>query len=161
MEGRPHRVGPSSWLGHGDLSWRPGLGYAESAMDRDALRQLLWVFLAGGTGASLRVVLGGLIDGHLAERLPYAGTLVVNLVGCFAIGVAAAALPPGTARTAIVGGLLGGFTTYSAFALFSYELIRDERLGVLALQLGLHLVLGILLAAAGMGLGRAVFSPGE
>lgn len=130
-------------------------------MDRDALRQLLWVFLAGGTGATLRVVLGGLLDGRFAERLPYVGTLVVNLIGCFAIGVAAAVIPPGTARTAIVGGLLGGFTTYSAYALFSYELIRDERLGVLALQIGLHLVLGILLAAAGMMVGRAFVPAGD
>lgn len=137
------------------------LGYAKIVMVRDELRQLLWVFLAGGTGATLRVMLGGLIDARLAERLPYTGTLAVNLLGCFAIGVAAAAIPPGTARTAVVGGLLGGFTTYSAFALFSYELIKQERLGVLALQIGLHLGLGLLLAAAGMALGRAfVPAPG-
>ncbi|MCA9651461.1 MAG: CrcB family protein [Myxococcales bacterium] len=131
-------------------------------MGRDALRQLLWVFLAGGTGATLRVVLGGLLDARLGERFPYVGTLVVNLIGCFAIGLAAAVLPAGTPRTAIIGGLLGGFTTYSAFALFSFELVRDERLGVLALQIGLHLSLGILLAAAGMALGRMLVpSPGE
>lgn len=138
------------------------LGYATVVVVRDELRQLLWVFLAGGTGATLRVVLGGVIDARLAERLPYTGTLVVNLIGCFAIGVAAAAIPAGTARTAVVGGLLGGFTTYSAFALFSYELIKQQRLGVLTLQVGLHLSLGILLAAAGMALGRAfVPAPGS
>lgn len=128
---------------------------------RDALPPLLWVFLAGGLGATLRVVLGGWIDARWSSRLPYTGTLVVNLAGCLAIGVAAAALPAGPVRTAVVGGLLGGFTTYSAFALFSYELIRDQRLGVLAAQLGLHLVLGIACAAAGLALGRAAFgAPG-
>ena len=120
---------------------------------------LVWVFLAGGLGATLRVVLAGVVDVRLSERLPYAGTLVVNLVGCLAIGVAAAAIPPGTVRTAVVGGLLGGFTTYSAFALFSYELIRDERLGVLAAQIGLHLVLGVVCVAVGMMLGRVAFGP--
>lgn len=125
---------------------------------REAL-PLVWVFLAGGVGATLRVVLAGLIDARWSARLPHVGTLVVNMAGCFAIGVAAAAIPPGTARTAVLGGLLGGFTTYSAFALFSYELLRDQRLGVMLGQIGLHLVLGIVCAAAGMALGRAAFGP--
>lgn len=121
-----------------------------------ALGTLAWVFLAGGAGAVLRVVLAGLVDVRLSARLPFAGTLVVNLIGCFVIGVAAVVLPAGTLRTAVVGGLLGGFTTYSAFALFSYELLRDERLGVLALQIGLHVVLGVACVAAGMAVGRLV-----
>lgn len=120
---------------------------------------LVWVFLAGGLGATLRVVLGGMLEQQWGERLPHVGTLLVNLIGCFAIGVAAAAIPPGTARTAVLGGLLGGFTTYSAFALFSYDLLSDGRVGVLAAQLGLHLSLGIALAAAGVAAGRAVFGP--
>lgn len=138
-----------------------GLGYARrmGSGSREALRPLLWVFLAGGVGATLRVVLAGLIDARWSDRLPYVGTLVVNMAGCLAIGVAAAAIPPGTARTAVVGGLLGGFTTYSAFALFSVELFHDERLGTLVTQIGLHLVLGMVCAAAGLALGRAVFGP--
>ncbi len=123
----------------------------------DALRQLLWVFLAGGTGAALRVVLAAAIDERWSSRLAHVGTLSVNMIGCFAIGVAAAAIPPGTLRTTILGGLLGGFTTYSAFALFSHDLIREQRLSVMALQIGIHIVLGIVLAAAGVALGRAVF----
>jgi len=122
-----------------------------------ALGSLVWVFLAGGVGATLRVVLAGLVDARLSARLPqlpHAGTLVVNVIGCLVIGVVAVVLPPGTLRTAVVGGLLGGFTTYSAFALFSYELLRDERLGALAAQIGLHLVLGVTCVAVGMGLGR-------
>lgn len=129
---------------------------------REALRPLLWVFLAGGVGATLRVVIAGFIDARWADRLPYVGTLVVNMIGCFAIGMAAAALPPGTTRTAVLGGLLGGFTTYSAFALFSYELLDQGRLGVLTAQLVLHLTIGIACAAGGMALGRAVFgAPGS
>ena len=127
---------------------------------RQALGPLLWVFLAGGVGAVLRVVLAGGIDVRLSARLPYAGTLVVNLIGCLLIGVVAVAVPAGTLRTAVVGGLLGGFTTYSAFALFSYELYRDERLGVLALQVGLHLGLGVLAVAAGVALGRLALPTG-
>ncbi len=119
-------------------------------------RQLVWVFLAGGLGASLRVGLAAAIDARYAERLPFVGTLAVNMLGCLAIGAAAAMIPAGTARTAIVGGLLGGFTTYSAFALFSYELLSEERYPVLGLQVATHLVLGIVCVWAGLSLGRGL-----
>ena len=124
------------------------------------LRQLVWVFLAGGAGASLRVALGQLLDARWGERLPHVGTLVVNLIGCLLIGLAAGSIPTGTARTALVGGLLGGFTTYSAFALFSYELLRDDRIGVLVVQIATHLVLGVGCVWVGLSLARAVFGPG-
>ena len=119
-------------------------------------RQLVWVFLAGGTGATLRVVLAALIDERWSARLPFVGTLVVNMLGCLLIGVAAAWMPAGTARTAIVGGLLGGLTTYRAFALFSVELLRDDKVAVLGLQVGTHVILGMLCVWAGLVLGRAL-----
>lgn len=125
---------------------------------RETLGPLLWVFLGGGTGATLRVVLAGFIDARGPSRLPHTGTLVVNMIGCLAIGVAAVALPAGTVRTAVVGGLLGGFTTYSAFALFSVELLRDERLGSLFAQVGLHVVVGMACVFAGMAAGRVAFA---
>ena len=121
----------------------------------------MWVFVAGGTGAALRVLLGTWIDHRWSASLPYAGTLVVNMIGCFAIGVAAQVLPPGPVRTAIIGGLLGGFTTYSAFALFSHELLTSGRHAVLALQIGLHLAAGIGCVAAGLGVARMVTGNGE
>mgnify|MGYP007130773177 CR=1 FL=1 len=80
---------------------------------RQDLTPLLWVFLAGGVGATLRVVLGGLVDVRLSSRLPHAGTLVVNMLGCLAIGVAAVALPAGVGplereRYAVTGGYVVG-----------------------------------------------------
>jgi CrcB protein len=123
-------------------------------------RQLLWVFLAGGLGASLRVLLTEFVDERLAERVPFIGTFVVNMVGCFAIGVAASVLAEGVTRTAVIGGLLGGFTTYSSFALLSVELARTDRTGFLLVQIVAHLALGMLCAAAGLWVGRAMASPG-
>ena len=88
----------------------------------------------------------------LAARLPHAGTLVVNLLGCLAIGALAAALAPGPARTVVVVGLLGGFTTYSSFALLSVELAQTDRLGALAVQLGAHVLGGMLMVVLGAAL---------
>lgn len=120
-------------------------------------RGLVWVFMAGGLGATLRVAIATTIDARWSARLPHVGTLVVNMLGCLAIGIAAAAMPPGTARNAVIGGLLGGFTTYSAFALFSVELAGDAKLAVLAVQIITHLVLGILCVWLGQSIGRAAF----
>lgn len=121
----------------------------------------LGIFVAGGLGALGRVALAGVLEPRLTERLPHAGVLVVNLLGCLAIGFAAVALTSGPWRTIVMGGLLGGFTTYSAFALFGVELAHAARWGVLATQLALHLgggFAGVLLGAAlarALGLAKA------
>lgn len=111
--------------------------------------QWLALFAAGGAGACLRFALGTRLDVALATRLPHVGTLVVNLLGCLAIGALAAALAPGPTRTIVLVGLLGGFTTYSSFALLSVELAQTDRLGVLAIQLGAHILGGMLMVALG------------
>ena len=105
---------------------------------------LQWVglFAAGGVGVCLRWWLARLVDGA-GWGLPHAGTLVVNLVGCLAIGALAAGLAPGPLRTILLVGLLGGLTTYSSFALLSVELAEAGRWAPLAWQLGLHVLGGL------------------
>ncbi len=111
--------------------------------------QWLGLFAAGGVGVCLRFALSSRVDVALAARLPHVGTLLVNLLGCLAIGVLGAALAPGPPRTITVVGLLGGFTTYSSFALLSVELAQDGRWGALSWQLGVHLLGGVLLVVVG------------
>ena len=122
-------------------------------------RTLLWIFAAGGLGASLRVILTGFIDAYWSEKVPFVGTFVVNMVGCFAIGLAAASMSEGLPRSALIGGMLGGFTTYSSFALLSVELTRTDRPGWLIAQVAGHIVLGMLCCAAGLWIGRAIAGP--
>jgi CrcB protein len=118
--------------------------------------QLVGVFVAGGAGAVLRVVLSNAIDASWSERLPFAGTLVVNLLGCLVIGIAAAVLSATHWRTIVLGGLLGGFTTYSAFALFSVTLGEGQRWGMLAGQIAAHVIGGIVCVCAGFWLARTL-----
>jgi CrcB protein len=83
-----------------------------------ALMVLLWVMIAGGVGSGARYLVGHWAAARLDPSFPY-GTLIVNLLGCFAVGLvaqlaSAAAWSP-ELRAAVTTGFLGGFTTYSSF----------------------------------------------
>jgi CrcB protein len=127
---------------------------AEANAQLGTVTQWVGVFVAGGLGAALRVALAGWIEPLALARLPHAGVLLVNLLGCLAIGFAAVALSEGPWRPIVLGGLLGGFTTYSAFALFSVELGQTGRFGVLVAQIGLHVLGGIACVLVGSALAR-------
>ncbi|MBL9101674.1 MAG: CrcB family protein [Myxococcales bacterium] len=119
------------------------------------------LFAAGGCGVCLRHALAATLDqrfeaGAIGRAMPNGGMLTVNLIGCLAIGVLAAALPAGTARTVVIVGLLGGFTTYSSFALVTVELAGAGRWLAFAWQLGLHVFGGMLMVALGAWLARAL-----
>ncbi len=130
-------------------------GKEEASLSNALARQLLWVFLAGGAGATLRVLLAAVVDRGLAERLPNVGVLAANLIGCLMIGAMSVLIPTGPWRAVVLGGFLGGFTTYSAFALFTVELAEHGRYGVLSTQIGLHLVGGVVCVLIGAAVARA------
>ena len=91
----------------------------------------LWIALGGALGSVARFALAGWIGRGWGEGFPW-GTVVVNVLGCFAIGFFAAATssggrwPGGAAgRAFFMTGVLGGFTTFSSFSLQTLELARD------------------------------------
>lgn len=115
----------------------------------------LLVGLGGFLGAIARYKLGAAIThGTGLVRFPI-GTFAVNLVGCLAIGLLAGVVARyhvlGTeARLFLFTGLLGGFTTFSAFGLESVELLRRGELAVAGLYAGGSVFAG--LAAVWLGL---------
>ncbi len=113
------------------------------------------VFVLGGVGAVVRVVLASAVDRAAGTILPHAGTLAVNLLGCFLFGLLGALLS-GTARVVVLGGLLGALTTYSTFAWLLTDLGREGRIAVLGLQLVLHLVGGLASVLLGLAVARAI-----
>jgi CrcB protein len=117
------------------------------------MTQLL-VAAAGALGTLLRYELGMLLLRRIGADFPY-GTLAVNLIGSCALGVVAEALRgqsvAGVDLRLVLGvGLLGGFTTYSAFNLELFRMIEQHALGRAAAYLALTLV-GCL-AAGGAGI---------
>lgn len=92
--------------------------------------QLLLVVCGGGLGAGLRYLLGAGLGGVLATPWP---TLAINLAGSLAIGLLVGSQlgAPWFAawgKHLLATGLLGGFTTYSAFALDTVHLLGEGRL---------------------------------
>jgi CrcB protein len=117
--------------------------------------EYLAVALGGAAGSVLRYALSTFFRTAVPGSFPL-GTLVVNLLGSFLIGLCAAWLERGMPwiRPWLMAGFLGGFTTFSAFSLENMKLLRD---GHLATALGytlLSVCAGILLAFAGYALAR-------
>lgn len=122
--------------------------------------RLLAVALGGALGAVLRVAVAELAKARLGDGLPY-GTLLVNVVGSFAIGMLAALLlRPGVAEPRwaafLIPGLLGGFTTFSAYSLEVVRLVEQGRPGAAVGYAGVSVLAGVFAAAAGVGIGRLV-----
>jgi len=92
--------------------------------------RVLLVGVGGFVGSVLRYWLSGLAQGTASRSTFPVGTLAVNVVGCVAIGVLAELaeargfLTP-ERRALLVVGLLGGFTTFSAFANETVNALRD------------------------------------
>ncbi len=119
---------------------------------------LLQVALGGALGASARYLAGIAATRALGRDLPW-GTFLVNVAGSFLMGVLIAVLARrgGTAALPFLAvGVLGGFTTFSTFALDAVTLWERGQAGhALAYVLG-SVILSILALFAGLTLARAV-----
>ncbi len=116
------------------------------------------VGLAGLTGTLCRYWLSGAVVRRHGEEFPW-GTLVVNVAGCFLVGLLYHLLQERghageTARAAVLVGLLGGFTTFSSYGLQTFALLRDGRVGLAAANVVASNLLGVLMVYAGYALAR-------
>jgi len=120
----------------------------------------VWVGVAGFFGAMARYQLDGLIGRHTDSAFPW-GTLVINLSGCFVLGLLSTLLvgrfvTDATVRTALTVGFLGAYTTFSTFSLQAVRLTEDGAVGLACLYVAASVVVGLAAAWAGMSAGRAV-----
>jgi CrcB protein len=120
--------------------------------------RLFLIGLAGFVGTLRRYWLSGVVARRYGETFPL-GTLVVNLTGCFLVGLLFYILQERfvvnpTARTVILIGLLGGFTTFSSFGLQTFTLLQDGELGLAALNLTASNFIGLALVWVGYTLAR-------
>ena len=113
------------------------------------------VFVGGGLGALLRYGVGKWTLAWFGAGFPV-GTLAVNVAGSLAIGLAIGALEGvgQPARLFFVTGVLGGFTTFSAFSLDALTLWQRSQPGTALLYVTLSLVLSLGAVALGYMLSR-------
>lgn len=90
------------------------------------MKTVLGIFLGAGCGAVARYALQMLFF-KIWPAFP-AGTMIINLTGCFTMGLILSfwsRTPPSQELRGLIGvGILGGFTTFSAFAGESLEMLR-------------------------------------
>jgi len=126
-----------------------------------SLTLILLAAAGGAIGAALRH-LTNILCGHLfGSSFPW-GTIAVNVVGSLAMGLLFAALAvrwnaPLEVRTLLATGVLGGFTTFSAFSMdFAALVERKAYLGAAGYASG-TVALCFVAVFAGLALGRAIF----
>ncbi|MCM2309798.1 MAG: fluoride efflux transporter CrcB [Steroidobacteraceae bacterium] len=118
--------------------------------------EFLWVGLGGLLGSIVRYAVAIGIGGTEPDRFPWA-TFVVNCIGCLLIGLLAgwfASAPvPEAARLFLITGVLGGFTTFSAFGLESLSLMRNGELALALLYILSSVLVGVLAVWIGVRIG--------
>lgn len=124
------------------------------------MSKLLFIALGGAAGALLRYSVSGAAYKFFDGVLPW-GTLLVNLIGCFAIGFLwqifeYLASSPNT-RAFVFVGILGAFTTFSTYGLETFNLFREGEVKFALLNILASNVLGIALVIAGFIASRFLF----
>jgi CrcB protein len=110
------------------------------------LLKYLFVGIGGFVGSVARFWVGSYIGGKMGARFPY-GTFVVNISGSFLIGLILTLMAEKTdwnpdLRYLIPIGLIGGYTTFSAFEYETFRLFQDGQLLTAALNVTLSVVIG-------------------
>ena len=123
---------------------------------------LAWVAFGGALGAVGRYLAVAAIAGLMGGAFPY-GTLAVNVAGCLVLGLLAeamAAVWPASQemRAFLVAGLLGAFTTFSAFSLDTVDLVERGHLAAAAAYVLASVALSILALAVGLKAMRLVLA---
>jgi CrcB protein len=121
------------------------------------MKALLLVALGGALGSVARFKLSGYVLHHTIDwRFP-AGTFAVNVIGCLAAGVLAGLAEKhdmfsADTRLLLFTGILGGFTTFSAFGLETMFLLKRGEVLIAAANVILSVTAGLLALWLGLGL---------
>lgn len=127
------------------------------------MNRYLMVMLGAAVGGLARYVVGTAVLQRFTARFPEnvfpLGTVVVNVTGCFLIGILMTLFvergdPNPNLRLLLVTGVLGGYTTFSSFAWESFEAVDREQIWIGLANIMLSIVLGYLAVWCGSLLAR-------
>lgn len=120
--------------------------------------RFFWICLGGAAGTGARYLISGWALAILGTGFPW-GTLAVNAIGSFLIGgilhvgLTTQILPP-AARLALTTGVMGGFTTYSAFNYESLKYFQDGAWLLGVTNIVVMVMVCLAAGAAGLGITR-------
>lgn len=126
------------------------------------MNSIFAVAVGGAIGAVLRYLLNIEVTRTLGAHFPW-GILIVNLVGCFVMGAIAEGFAlkfsaPQEIRSFMMTGILGGFTTFSAFALDAGNMIERDAFGLAGIYVVASVGGSILALFVGLWTMRAVLA---
>ena len=124
--------------------------------------EIISVAVGGALGAVCRYLLGNFISRASGSALPW-GTFAINIIGCFCMGllmtlIVERGLLPAAWRLFLCVGLLGGFTTFSAFSLEAALLIERRQWLVAGGYVAASAVLSIAALFLGLMMARRAFA---
>lgn len=122
--------------------------------------KLVLIAAAGTVGTLSRYWLSGLVHRMFGSDFAY-GTLAVNAIGCLLFGLVWALAEermaiPVLARTVILVGFMGAFTTFSTFAFETMNYVRDSQYMLAFLNVAANCVLGFAAIVSGVWIARAL-----
>ncbi|MBB03136.1 MAG: fluoride efflux transporter CrcB [Rubinisphaera brasiliensis] len=120
--------------------------------------QVIAVALGGATGAVGRYFLAGWMQQRFPQFEP-AGTLFVNVLGCFLIGLLVSleisgVLTAPAFRAFAITGCLGSLTTFSTFGYQTVALAKEQQPGAAVFNVAANLILGVAAVLLGLAVGR-------
>lgn len=122
--------------------------------------KLLYIAAGGTIGTLLRYWVSGWMHKVTGGQFPW-GTITVNLLGAFIIGLAWGITQritlPVNIRSLLFIGLFGGFTTFSTFVFEGYSLLKDDNIKLALAYIGISNIAGIILVYAGVVLANMQF----
>lgn len=121
------------------------------------MKIILAIGLGSFIGGTLRYLISLFMKEKLLSSFPY-GTLSVNIIGCFLIGIIFSLTEknniPSIWSLFLMSGILGGFTTFSAFSIETVNLLRDGQLIQATTYIVASVLLGILATYTGLMIHR-------
>lgn len=120
------------------------------------MKSFLLIGLGGGMGSIMRYLIQVYTSKYITVTFPL-GTLLVNITGCFVIGLLYGlsnkyTWPTLEWRLFLITGICGGFTTFSSFSYEGVSLFRQGNYGYFVFYVGASVVVGLLATVGGAAL---------
>jgi len=123
------------------------------------IKLAFFVGLGGFLGSALRFLIATTIS-KWVPQFPPSGTLAVNIMGCFILGmlIHSSSKMEKEYFLLLTTGFCGGFTTFSTFGLEKLQLILNDNLPTALIYMMSSIILGVLAAGLGWYIGKTIFA---